>query len=476
MDTVALVVVNDGCTSTAYDGIEQCFADAGCTTDPNFAAAIATNLMLLRTSACRGFDADDVPPTEEPTADPTSLPSLPLPPGITRSPASPATPAATFAPTAPTPAPIDMYKTYVDFSDKARYPWDYSSNGTDWPKRYPDCGGSAQSPVNIDVRATPPVMSELPLKAFYMIAPENTLRVSNNGRTLSVDGTGFAGSALVLGDERYELMQIVAHAGSETTVNGQRSALELHFVHRHAVDHSLLVLAVLFDLKGNDNTKLKLWDNKSLKAVGGTAPIAYKLDPVDLLPPQWRAANTHTDDYFFYVGSLTTPPCTEGVKWVVLQLRSFLSRDQFLAFPLAGNFRPAQPLNGRVVARTAPFPTLAPTRHPLDAYATQAEALEAAAKLNCTGAHQMAGLWYAGAAHGGCTIAPSAAPKSVYAPRALGKPTSANAVWLMGGIVLIVALGVGGGIAWLHRATLIQMRDAHLLKQAGGAAPLHGEL
>ena len=70
------------------------------------------------------------------------------------------------------------------------------------------------------------------------------------------------------------------------------------------------------------------------------------VDPMGLLPPDWK-------DFYFYEGSFTTPPCTEGVKWVVLQSRPVVSKAMLAAFPFKGNFRPPQPLNGRVVLKSS---------------------------------------------------------------------------------------------------------------------------
>jgi carbonic anhydrase len=195
------------------------------------------------------------------------------------------------------------------------------------PKNYICVAGQRQSPI--DVPAAP--AGDLPNLSFhYQLTP---LAAENNGHTIEVKVA--AGSYLRIGTERFELVQFHFHTPSEHRLQGEEFPMELHFVHRNALGE--LAVVGVFLREGAANPVIQeIWD-----AVGAEAEGV--IDPEDLLPAE--------RGFYRYAGSLTTPPCTEGVRWHVLHAPIEVSAaqvDEFRAlFPL--NARPIQPLNGRPV-------------------------------------------------------------------------------------------------------------------------------
>jgi carbonic anhydrase len=195
--------------------------------------------------------------------------------------------------------------------------------------------GTEQSPIDLaDAK-----VSDLPSLAFdYAPSP---ITILNNGHTIQVGST--PGSGIVLDGLRYELVQFHFHHASEHTVDGIRFPLELHLVHRND-SGALAVVGVLFKV-GDANEALKpLWSHLPAEA-SPTTVVPGEVDVAALLPGRrttWR-----------YPGSLTTPPCSEGVSWLVMTEPVTLSVEQIKAFGaiFPHNFRPVQPLNGRVVWR-----------------------------------------------------------------------------------------------------------------------------
>lgn len=187
--------------------------------------------------------------------------------------------------------------------------------------------GQRQSPI--DLPAAP--SGDLPKLSFhYRPTP---LEAENNGHTIEVKVQ--SDSYLRIGQERYKLVQFHFHTPSEHRLNGQEFPMELHFVHRNALGE--LAVVGVFLREGAANPLIQeIWDAVHAEGAG-------EIDPEDLLP-QDRS-------YYRYAGSLTTPPCTEGVRWHVLAEPVDLSAaqvDEFRAiFP--HNARPLQLLNARPV-------------------------------------------------------------------------------------------------------------------------------
>lgn len=216
--------------------------------------------------------------------------------------------------------------------------WDYSGEaGPDnWAKLTPEfhaCAGKNQSPVDLDGF----IEAELtPLKLSYTAGASEA---ANNGHTVQVAYE--PGSTLTLDGKPYQLIQFHFHMPSENLIKGQSYPLEGHLVHSDE-SGNLAVLAVMFK-EGKLNPVLaSLW--KAPPAEGQKQPVSPRVNIRDLLPKSL--------DYYRFNGSLTTPPCSEGVRWLVLKQPVIASHEQIDALTKAvghANNRPLQPVNARPI-------------------------------------------------------------------------------------------------------------------------------
>lgn len=198
-------------------------------------------------------------------------------------------------------------------------------------------GGQQESPINLRGAVSARLGK---LDVLWKPVP---LRVANNGHTIQTNVP--AGSTMRVGGQSYELLQFHAHHPSEHLLDGRRFPLELHFVHR-APDGTLGVLGVLVET-GKPNATLKAFlDNMPAEAGSERAAEGRMLNPSGFLP--------RGRGYYRYEGSLTTPPCSETVDWVVLAKPIQASTAQINAFervyPM--NARPLQDLNRRFLLRS----------------------------------------------------------------------------------------------------------------------------
>jgi carbonic anhydrase len=202
--------------------------------------------------------------------------------------------------------------------------------------------GRAQSPIDITLPVARGVTSALKLQF-----PAATLRIAhhehvadgiNNGHTVQVNHDD--GDTLFLGETAYGLVQYHFHNPSEHTLSGRRFPMEMHMVHRSAAG-TLAVVGVLIQEGGHNRAFEPVWSNLPKTRGVETHYEHVKVD-VDALLPAVRTS-------YRYDGSLTTPPCTEGVKWIVLTMPIELDAAQIHAFTdvMHDNSRPVQPLNGR---------------------------------------------------------------------------------------------------------------------------------
>lgn len=204
-------------------------------------------------------------------------------------------------------------------------------------QEYQSCAGQNQSPINID-QTTKAVLT--PLKFDYKAASES---IVNNGHTVQVNFK--AGNSLELDGEKFELKQFHLHTPSENTIQGKSYPMELHLVHANPKGE-LAVVAVMYDA-GHENKKLNgLWGELP-KQAGEAVQLKHTDLAEDFLPNQLS--------YYRFSGSLTTPPCSEGVRWIVLKDIQQASTTQIKLFSeLMGhhggiNNRPVQPQNARLV-------------------------------------------------------------------------------------------------------------------------------
>ncbi len=217
--------------------------------------------------------------------------------------------------------------------------WDYEGAGApeNWAKIDPAnkaCGiGQRQSPI--DIRDGIKVDLE-PIAFNYR---PSTFRVSDNGHTIQVD---VGDNSISLTGKTYELVQFHFHRPSEEKVNGQRFDMVVHLVHK-SDDGQLAVVAVLLE-RGEENPFIQtIWNNLPLEKHTSVQPPTATIDPASLLPA--------SRNYYTYMGSLTTPPCTEGVLWLVMKQPVQVSQEQIQIFSrlYKNNVRPIQPAAGRLI-------------------------------------------------------------------------------------------------------------------------------
>jgi carbonic anhydrase len=199
------------------------------------------------------------------------------------------------------------------------------------------CGeGTEQSPIDL-VAAVEAPDAELPDIVFDYRPSAATLL--NNGHT--IQAVYDEGSSILLGDTRYQLLQFHFHAHSEHTVDGETQPLEVHFVHQ-AEDDRLAVVGVLVAEGAANPAFDAVLDN--LPAEESEEPVVIEgatLDAATMLPAD--------QTFFHYDGSLTTPPCSEGVSWHVMTTPITMSADQIARFTALyeNDARPTQPLGDR---------------------------------------------------------------------------------------------------------------------------------
>ncbi|HKV75224.1 MAG TPA: carbonic anhydrase family protein [Gemmatimonadales bacterium] len=218
--------------------------------------------------------------------------------------------------------------------------WSYSGHGgpAEWGGLDPSfaacSNGKVQSPINI----TGAKKADLPALTFdYTAVP---LRLIDNGHTVQVSYAG--GSTLTVGKDVYTLKQFHFHHPSEEHVNGQGFDLVAHLVHADAAGH-LAVVAVLFT-RGAPNPLLDvIWNNLPKEKEKVTDVPGVTVNVTEFLPAD--------RGYYTFAGSLTTPPCSEGVRWIVLKTRATLSDAQLATFAklYPGDARPIQPANAREI-------------------------------------------------------------------------------------------------------------------------------
>jgi carbonic anhydrase len=194
--------------------------------------------------------------------------------------------------------------------------------------------GKNQAPIDI----LPQYKTELPeLHVEYPIRGNSAV---NNGHTVQVQFP--RGNFLKVGGDSFALVQAHFHSPAENRYQGKTYPMEAHFVHQDR-EGNLAVLAVLFE-EGNSNPGLAfLWENMPRKT-GEVKNLPGGFDPASLIPS--------SKEYAYFNGSLTTPPCSEGVRWYVLKDAVSAEKEQIETFSSVmghPNNRPLQSLNARPV-------------------------------------------------------------------------------------------------------------------------------
>lgn len=218
----------------------------------------------------------------------------------------------------------------MDAAGSADWSYEGATGPAQWASlaaEYKACGGDAQSPIDIAGAEPDDTLDALDVSYRAAAVERDTTQYVT---TLEVEEAG----GIAVDGRHYTLVEFHFHTPSEHTIEGQRFAAEAHFV--HGGGDAPAVLAVMIE-EGAENAALQ----KALPGSGGGG-LQQQINPGALLP------ESHA--YYTYEGSLTTPPCTEGVRWFVLQEPLEASPAQIQQLKGEGTNRPIQPLNGRRIA------------------------------------------------------------------------------------------------------------------------------
>jgi carbonic anhydrase len=232
-------------------------------------------------------------------------------------------------------------------------PWAYegprgAEHWSELDPSYAPCNtGEEQSPIDIQnaERADLPVLRfdsrSAPLK--YLVNNGHTIRVNYH----DAPGTG---NLLIVGDKRYQLTQFHFHRPSEEYIHGKPYDMVAHLMYQDS-DGKVAGVAVLLRSGKPNATIQQIWDNMprtESKVLSDFSHEEQSVPGVDINPSGLLPRDT---SYYMYMGSVTAPPCTEGVTWFVLKTPLEISADQISAFAqlYPHGVRPTQPLNGRVV-------------------------------------------------------------------------------------------------------------------------------
>ncbi|MFM7014503.1 MAG: carbonic anhydrase [Actinomycetota bacterium] len=221
--------------------------------------------------------------------------------------------------------------------------WSYSGDtgSNHWatidPTNYATCAdGTMQSPINLK-NAVP-----TPMKNLKFDYTEGEAGIFNNGHTVEAEPLGAEENTMTLGGDVYPFVQFHFHAPSEHQINGMHYPVEIHFVHKTEAGN-IAVVGVFLKAGKDANEGWSAFVDKMNDATADPEETTVDIDWESLLPKNRQTIR--------YNGSLTTPGCTEGVKWNVFTNPVIVSQEQINAFleAYSGNNRPVQPLNGRKV-------------------------------------------------------------------------------------------------------------------------------
>ena len=218
--------------------------------------------------------------------------------------------------------------------------WSYSgpTGASHWAElsdEFKTCASGQQSPINItgavgaQTGALQPAWKPMPL------------RMTDTGHGLQVEAS--RGSSMKLGDSSFNMLQFHIHTPSEHTLEGQSFPMEIHFVHKDGHGHLAVVGVMVREGAANPALQAMVDEVGPYKR----ASAGQTVDPLKLLPA--------SRGFYRYQGSLTTPPCSENVEWVVMDTPIQASREQIAAFAKAypNNARPVQAMNRRFLLRSS---------------------------------------------------------------------------------------------------------------------------
>lgn len=214
--------------------------------------------------------------------------------------------------------------------------WTYEGDhgAEHWGDTFATCGeGKNQTPININQAVDADLR---PLDIQYQGSVTGLI---NNGHTVQSEISGF--NSLLVDGKTFDLKQFHFHTPSENYIKNRQYPLEAHFVHADEAGN-LAVVAVMYEFGDKRDANL----TKLLADIPGSKEgitLASQVKLSDLLPD--------TEHYYRFTGSLTTPPCSEGVRWFVLQEPVQASKKQLSSLHevMGDNNRPLQPINSRLV-------------------------------------------------------------------------------------------------------------------------------
>jgi carbonic anhydrase len=219
--------------------------------------------------------------------------------------------------------------------------WDYTgdegpANWAELDSAYAACGGMQQSPIDL---AASDEVEEADVTLDYAEA-SGSLVDTGHGVQVNIEG-----GTLTVGGKAFDLVQFHFHTPSEHTMDGTSYPAEVHLVHA-AEDGELAVLGIFFEEGAANEVLAPVWEDLSSVSDLATA------DPIPMNVADMLPENRTT---FTYAGSLTTPPCSEVVRWHVMQEPLTMSAEQLATLTAIydNNNRPVQPLNDREIDRVS---------------------------------------------------------------------------------------------------------------------------
>lgn len=236
----------------------------------------------------------------------------------------------------------DRKENETEEADAAMWSYDEDTGPEQWGKldnaNLACTNGSEQSPINIEL---PQAKGNEKREDIQIQYEPTTFSLINNGHTVQANAVTESSSIVIEGNE-YMLDQFHFHTPSEHQFNGENYDMELHLVHQDA-NGKLAVLGLMIK-EGKENENLaSVWEVLPQEETEKDIPVKDPIDVQALLPQDQTS--------FYYNGSLTTPPCTEEVTWMVFKQPIEMSNTQIQAFQeiFPDNHRPVQSLNKREI-------------------------------------------------------------------------------------------------------------------------------
>ncbi|CAF1133012.1 unnamed protein product [Adineta steineri] len=235
--------------------------------------------------------------------------------------------------------------------------WDYQRHGPDtWPHLFDTCEGEFQSPIDIRIPNLiyDPHLHPLSFNGYTTNSSLHQWNFTHNGKTIiayppPLANFSISGASL---PEIFYLIQFQFHwgynvyQGSEHTFNGFKYPLEVQFIHRGRFSNALAIVSILFELRQHDNPYIDNLLSILNQTVDTSISIEHQLDISRLFPTD------SSPRFYLYNGSLTIPPCTEDVTWIILARKIPISANQLEIFTqnsIPSNFRHTQKLYSRKV-------------------------------------------------------------------------------------------------------------------------------